>query len=248
MGKNLNKKEIEELKNLKVRPTLRQGEKLFLDKKLDEYLAKTNMTESEKRDFSAAAQSLAESRKAIDEFHKKERFIVDTLRKGFIGNKITDMDGTEYVQISRGRPYGYFAGVYDEKTKKIYVGIAYVSPTERWPHSVIGQALALSRAIENREKGIEDDPIMRNAEDVRQLFHFKERAYRYFRPDEFSFSRGKTPIGQESFGPVHVWQYFIGMLDAKTEKERKEYEKKLLALVKPKKAVKEKNKGKEKEE
>ena len=32
--------------------------------------------------------------------------IIEYLRKGFIGMKVFDKDGTEYVQVSRNKPYG----------------------------------------------------------------------------------------------------------------------------------------------
>ena len=36
-----------------------------------------------------------------------KEIICENIRKGYIGKKVYDEDGIEYVQISRGKPKGY---------------------------------------------------------------------------------------------------------------------------------------------
>ena len=64
------------------------------------------------------ADALSKARKFITEVSSKEKFITDTFRIGFVGKSISDQFGTEYIQTSRGRPYGTLAAVYDEETGK----------------------------------------------------------------------------------------------------------------------------------
>ena len=222
-------KKFESLKKM----TLRQAEKFLESGRLRSEFNEQNTaySEEDREALYKAALSLSEARKFIDEFSKKERFATDTFRYGFIGKKVNDEHGTEYVQVSRGSPYGSIAAVYDEKTKKIYAGFTYVSEDERFPHSVIGQAIALRRAIENRDKDIDIEsidgtPWLKGTDEL-QWKHFKDRVYRYFRPDEFSHSRGKTPTAQPKFDEIHIWQYVVEAQHAKDKKSFKELLKKI---------------------
>lgn len=196
----------------------------------------TAFNEEQRKAFKQAVMDLYSARNFLDDFSKKERFLVDTFRVGYIGKEIYDDVGNTYIQTSRGRPFGYIAAVYDEKTKKIYAGFTYVSKDEEFPHRVIGQSIALQRAIANREKGVDievelSSPWLKGT-DVPQFEHFKNRAYRYFRPDEFSHSRGKTPADLPNFYDVHVWQHLVAAKNAKSKKEFKEAMKLLEAALK----------------
>ena len=222
-------KKFEPLKKM----TLREAEKFFENGgTFEEFKVKNTAYDLDTiKALEAAAKTLAKSRKFIAAVSEKERFATDTFRTGFVGKKINDTNGTEYVQVSRGSPYGSIAAVYDEATKKIYAGFTYVSEDEQFPHSVIGQAIALQRAIENRTNGIDIDavdgtPWLKSSDDP-QWTHFKDRVLRYFRPEEFSHSRGATPSVQPKFDEIHVWQYVVEAQHAKDKKQLKEILKKL---------------------
>lgn len=222
----------------KSRMSLREAELAIRKGITDSEFEKANdaLSKLEIEQLKEAAIQLKEARDYIDEFAAKERYSADTFRNGFIGRKVSDITGSQFVQISRGKPYGYLAAVYDEKTKKIFGGFTYLSTTEKYPHSIIGQAIALKRAVANRKAGIDieqtsEPPYLRSSDGL-QWKHFKERAYRYFRPDEFSHSRGATPIEEPNFDDVHVWQYAVLALNAKNKTEYKEAMKKLEATIK----------------
>lgn len=208
----------------KTRMTLRQAEKFFRDggSEADFKAKNTALSGNGLKDLKEAALLLKESRDFIDNF--KERYISEALRYGYIGKKISDSNGSEFVQISRGGQYGYLAAVIDDK-KTLYAGIAYISEDEKYRHPVIGHAIALKRAIENREKGIlmaayEDlkTPFLKSG-DVLQYEHFFDRACRYFLPEEYSYSRGKSPVESRNFDDIHVWQYAVKAQNAGTDEE-----------------------------
>mgnify|MGYP000933384570 FL=1 len=209
-----------------TRMTLRQAEVALRNKISDEEFKEKNtyyVSNGELEEFKEAAERLLKARDFLEDFLKKERYALDTLRNGYIGKKVSTVDGAEFVQITRGAPYGYLAAVFDEKTKKIYGGFTYVSKDEKFVHPVIGQAIALLRAIDARknESDIElegNSPYLKNS-DKPQWAHFKNRMYRYFRPEEFSHSRGETPMEQESFEEIHVWQFLLAAKNAKNKKE-----------------------------
>ena len=217
----------------KTRLSLRQAEvEIRKGISYEEFEKKNSaLTPEEARELYDAAIQLKTSRDYIEEITKQERFATDTFRAGFIGRKVYTEDGAEFVQTSRGKPYGYLAAVLGKDGKTIYSGFTYVSDDEKYPHSVIGQAIALRRAIKNRDTGVSIEidsasPYLKSS-DVLQFKHFKDRVYRYFRPNEFSYSRGKTPIWQPNFDEVHIWQYLMLARGAKTKKERKEWLKKV---------------------
>ena len=195
----------------------------------------TAYSESDVNALKEAAEALSKARKFITEVSSKEKFITDTFRIGFVGKSISDQFGTEYIQTSRGRPYGTLAAVYDEETGKIYAGFTYLSDDEKFPHSVIGQAIALDRALENRRNGIDIESIdgqpWLKASDKLQWKHFKQRTYRYFKPEKFSFSRGSEPIMVQNFDDVHIWQYLILAQKSKNKADVKKFLKKIEEIL-----------------
>lgn len=211
----------------KTKMSLRQAE-LFIRNggTYDKFQEKnTALNAGEIKTLWDSATSLRDSRDFIDEVSKKERYATEAFRYGYIGKTVTDQNGNTYVQTNRGSHYGYIAAVYDEKTKRIFAGFTYISEDEKYVHPVIGQAIALKRAIEAREAGDFDidntewsKPYLRNSDEL-QFNHFKDRARRYFRPEEFSHSRGTKPIEQKQFDEIHVFQYLELAKRAKNKKE-----------------------------
>lgn len=192
----------------------------------------TALSNEECKELWDAAFSLKESRDYIESF--KEKYVTEAFRYGYIGKTVTDMYGNTYVQTSRGKHYGYLAAVFDGTD--IYVGFTYISKSEKYVHPVIGQAIALKRAVENRENKLSIEqtktkPWLHSA-DFLQFDHFVNRAKRYFKPEVYSYSRGEKPLEQPKFDEIHVWQYLNYAFQAKTDKERKDYLKLLEASIK----------------
>lgn len=204
------------------------------------------LSNEERQELWDAALSLKESRDYIKGF--KEKYATEAFRYGYIGKTVTDMYGNTYVQTSRGKHYGYLAAVFDGAD--IYVGFTYISKSEKYVHPVIGQAIALKRAVENRENKLSIEqtktkPWLRSS-DLLQFDHFVNRALRYFQPEVYSHSRGEKPLEQPKFDEIHIWQYLNYALHAKTDKELKEYLKSLEASIKNLKKAKEKKAKEEK--
>jgi hypothetical protein len=192
----------------------------------------TALTDKEREELWNAATSLKESRDYIENF--KEKYASEAFRYGYIGKTVTDMYGNTYVQVNRGKHYGYLAAVFDGND--IYIGFTYISKNEKYVHPVIGQAIALKRAVENRDNKLtieqtKEKPWLRSS-DTLQFDHFVSRAKRYFQPDIYSHSRGKEPIEQPMFDEIHIWQYLNYALHAKTDKEAKEQLKLLETSIK----------------
>lgn len=203
----------------------------------EDFAAKnTALSVTELEEFKNAALSLVDARNFIAKVAAKEKFATDTFRYGYIGRKVYDMDSCEFVQTNRGKPYGYLAAVLGADGKTIYAGFTYVSEDEKYAHSVIGQKIALERAIANRDAGVDIEKMTSSpylkGKDKAQWQHFKNRVYRYFRPEEFSHSRGKTPLEQSNFDEVHTWQYLMLARNAKTKTEFKEAMKLLETAIK----------------
>lgn len=176
------------------------------------------------------AKLLIESRQLLEKARGVEKYCVDTFRHGYIGKKVTDMNGSEFVQTRRGRPYGYLAAVLDNDDK-VYVGYTFISENELFPHPVIGQAIALKNALANRGNSISCEMILDgsfqgkainsylNSESKMMLQHFYDRSRRYFLPEVYSFSRGLEPLQDPNFVDIHLQQFAQAVINAKNQTE-----------------------------
>lgn len=190
----------------------------------------TAYTAAQRDELWTAAHTLNESRKFITAVTEKEKISVDTFRYGFIGKAFTDEHGSEFVQTRRGKPYGYVAAVMDEN-KKIYAGYTFLSKDETFEHPVIGQAIALRKAIENRKEGITFEQLLDranqgtsrnvylNGEAVSMFRHYYDRVRRYFLPEVYSFSRGSDPILDPNYADIHCQQFAQLAIHAKDQDE-----------------------------
>lgn len=205
----------------KTRLSLRAAEIFIRNGGTTEEFAKktTALTDQERQELWASANLLRDSRDYLDSF--KEKYVSEAFRYGYIGKTVSDMHGNTYVQTNRGKHYGYLAAVFDGKD--IYIGFTYISKNEKYVHPVIGQAIALRRAVENRANKLtieqtKEKPWLRSGDSL-QFEHFIARALRYFQPDIYSYSRGEKPIKQDLFNEIHAWQYLSYAIHAKTDEE-----------------------------
>lgn len=205
----------------------------FLEKNpsMEDFMkATTALNDEERAALAQAAIALNDARKVVANYTKDERISVDTFRCGFIGKKISDENGSEFVQTRRGKPYGYIAAIF--KDGKIYAGYTFVNPTEKYTHPMIGQALALKNAVRNHAQGITIEDLL--SEDSKffgthnmylrseaKLFlkHYYDRVRRYFMPETYSFSRGSDPIQDPNFANIHAYQFAQAAIEAKTQEE-----------------------------
>ena len=195
------------------------------DCSLDEFVKKNNaLSADEAKELFNAANNLIESRKYLDDIRKQTKICVDTFRYGYIGKTISDANGSEYTQTRRGKPYGYLAAIQDGD--KLYVGYTLLSDKEKFPHPIIGQAIALKNAYANKEDGLTFEDVLKrekqgagrnpylNGESVSMLKHFYDRARRYFFPNKYSFSRGSDPIQDPKFIGIHLQQFAQAVINA----------------------------------
>lgn len=196
----------------------------------DFYKKNKSYSKSDAEELYTNAQLLIESRQFLEKARGVEKYCVDTFRYGYIGKKVSDMNGSEFVQTRRGRPYGYIAAVLGNDDK-VYVGYTFISENELFPHPVIGQAIALKNAIANRDKGITCEMILDgshqgklvncylNSESKTMLKHFYDRARRYFLPEVYSYSRGLEPLKDPNFVDIHLQQFAQAVINATDQDE-----------------------------
>lgn len=196
----------------------------------DFYKKNNAYSKSDAEELYLNAKLLIESRQLLEKARGVEKYCVDTFRHGYIGKKVSDTNGSEFVQTRRGRPYGYLAAVLGNDNK-VYVGYTFVSENELFPHPVIGQAIALKNAIANRVKGISCEMILDgsyqgklincylNSESKTMLQHFYDRSRRYFLPEVYSYSRGLEPIQDPNFTSIHLQQFAQAVINATDQDE-----------------------------
>lgn len=200
------------------------------DCSLDEFAEKNNaLSADEAKELFNAANNLIDCRKYLDDIRSQTKICVDTFRYGYIGKTVSDVNGSEYTQTRRGKPYGYLAAIQDGD--KLYVGYTLLSDAEKYPHPVIGQAIALRNAYTNKEEGLTFEKVLKrenqgvgrnpylNGESASMLKHFYDRARRYFFPNKFSFSRGTEPIQDPKFTGIHLQQFAQAVINATDQDE-----------------------------
>lgn len=172
----------EKIVKMNVREAARYIEET--DESLNDFIKVNNgYSKEDAKELFTAANTLIESRLYLDEVRSKMKICVDTFRDGYIGKVVSTVTGSEFVQTKRGKPYGYLAAIQDGD--KIYAGYTLVSDDEKFPHPVIGQAIAVRRAFENKDKGITFDDLIAlgrnkklpylNGEGTSTVKHFYDR-------------------------------------------------------------------------
>lgn len=209
----------------------------------DFYNKNNAYSKSDAEELYINAKLLIESRQFLEKARGVEKYCVDTFRHGYIGKKVTDMNGSEFVQTRRGRPYGYLAAVLGNDDK-VYVGYTFINENELFPHPVIGQAIALKNALANRGNDISCEMILDgsyqgkaincylNSESKMMLQHFYDRSRRYFLPEVYSYSRGLEPIQDPNFVDIHLQQFAQAVINAKDQNEFETLLERFLKMIK----------------
>lgn len=136
------------------------------------------------------------AKKFIDDFIKTngtKAFISERLRDGYIGMEVHTDSGTSYIQATRGRPFGTIVAVPTDDG--ISYGISYVPDEKKQQYPVIGQFIALAKAVTGKKSNIKSKAL-------KQFEHFELRAKAYFYPEKYSYSRGSEPVDYPNYEKI----------------------------------------------
>lgn len=215
---------------VRTRMTVVQAMKYFANnEKVDykDYKSKTTaLTDLQRDELERTAKLANESKTFIDTISKQRAILPEGLHNGYIGKIVTDNEGIQYLQTTRGKPYGSVVAVFNKDTKKIYVGYSLLDGKDEYTHPVIGQAFALKKALENEKDGITIEDLLKdeyndvssrntfmNGNTRDQLSHFKDRAYRFFMPDVYA-SNGSDPLYSKDFETIKAYQLALKCMKA----------------------------------
>ena len=150
--------------------------------------------------------------------------IIEYLRKGFIGMKVFDKDGTEYVQVSRNKPYGMLIA----KKEGDEIKVGYSCLDERMNENGTIDNFNMDTAWEKTFKRIENGEYVTNApaKIKTQLNRFIKRAFVAFKQDE-AFE--KEQWDKEKY-EAKCYEHLAKILRRKDEKELSKIYEKLLKI------------------
>lgn len=132
--------------------------------------------------------------------HGTKSFLSERFRNGFIGEEVHTVDGTSYIQSTRGRPYGTVVSIPVSDDREIVYGVSFIANEDKdRSNPIVGQYLALLKALENVK---ENKPLNLKSKAVKQFEHYVLRSKAYFYPDKYSYSRGKTPIEYPDYDKI----------------------------------------------
>lgn len=150
--------------------------------------------------------------------------IIEYLRKGFIGMKVFDKDGTEYVQVSRNKPYGMLIA----KKEGDEIKVGYSCLDERMNENGTIDNFNMDTAWEKTFKRIENGEYVANApaKIKTQLNRFIKRAFVAFKQDE---ALEKEQWDKEKY-EAKCYEHLAKILRRKNEKELSKIYEKLLKI------------------
>lgn len=136
------------------------------------------------------------------------KHVTERLRTGYVGMEIVEKDKISY-QSKRGEPYGTIVSI-PSNDGKAAIGISYIGKNERFPVPIVGEYIALKRALDVQRKGNHgfDEKYIRN-DSLAQIEHFYKRSLAYWNPEKYSHSRGTEPVVYENFDKIHENQLRI---------------------------------------
>lgn len=139
---------------------------------------------------------------------KSEKHVTERLRPGYIGQEIRTNNTVSY-QTVRGVPYGTIVSIPTEDGRSV-IGISYFGKNDRFATPVVGEYVALKRAIDGRKNGFHgaEQKYVR-PEAKAQIDHFYKRSLAYWNPDKYSHSRGTEPVDYSDFDKIHENQLRI---------------------------------------
>lgn len=137
------------------------------------------------------------------------KHITERLRHGYVGMETVEK-GSIKMQTVRGEPYGTLVSLPSDDGRTV-IGISYVKKNDRFSIPIVGEYIALKRAIENQK--LHSDGLAK-AEHIRgcalaQVEHFYKRSLAYWNPEKYSYSRGSEPVVYDNFEKIHENQLRI---------------------------------------
>lgn len=155
-------------------------------------------------------QLIKELADAIEYIHSyKGKHVAERLRDGYIGKIKINKNGLTSIQNTRGKPYGTIVAVPTEDN--IVIGVSYITKDEM-DFPIIGEYLALKRALEGKEKNktsYERKSVITKAK--AQVEHFEKRSLAYYHPEIYSYSRGieGKKVVYDNYEEIHARQQMI---------------------------------------
>lgn len=135
------------------------------------------------------------------------KHMTERLRPGYIGMEVKNSNSVSY-QTVRGQPYGTIVSIPSNDGLSV-IGMSYFDKTEQFATPIVGEYMALKRAIERKEAGETgaDKKWIKNSAKA-QIEHFYKRSLAYWNPDKYS-QRGTEPVKYENFDKIHENQLYI---------------------------------------
>lgn len=137
------------------------------------------------------------------------RYVSERLRSSYVGEMVSDEKGVSYVATNRGKPTGTIVAI-PTTDNRLLVGFSHVEPDEEFESPIVGLYYALKNA-QFVVTGPTDPatPVGLTGHEKRQFKRFILRAFAYFYPDEYSYSRGKNPVVYPKYEEIHKRQLMI---------------------------------------
>lgn len=126
------------------------------------------------------------------------KYITIRIRNGYIGKELDDSG--RKLQTERTKPRGTMVAIKGDNND-VFIGAVYLSNKDN-DTPIIGTALALQNAIENKKKNTNDSHL-KNKNDKDLYEFFKVRALCYFFPEIYSHSRGTDKIEYPNYDKIH---------------------------------------------
>ena len=152
-----------------------------------------------KEEYAKKRAELEKNKKEALEYvenFKKENgnnsFISIRIRNGYIGKEL----GLNKLQLVRSEPRGTMVAIKDGD-KGVSIGWTYKAKEDD-DVPIIGIAKALKEAVQGT-----DDKEPKNKNDKDLLEFFSTRAFCYFFPEEYSYSRGKNKLEYKNYDKIH---------------------------------------------
>jgi len=159
-----------------------------------------------------------------------KEIICENIRKGYIGKKVYDDEGIEYVQVSRGKPKGYF--VAKKVGDTVAFGFSSVDGRENsdGTYDKFDKKTGYDKAVEKLEAQNFEIPT----KFMQQFKHFFNRAHSYFKVENSKVEKNERDILEQKCyemiastfrgkdeGNAKAKHLFEAMIHATAEKEIK---------------------------
>lgn len=130
------------------------------------------------------------------------KHVTERLRYGYIGKK-SEVNGFICYQSKRGEPYGTMVSL-PSKDGRAVIGISYANKNDKHLIPIIGEYIALKRAIDGQRDGFHGaEPKFVKPCAKAQIEHFYKKSLAYWNPEKYSHSRGTEPVSFDNYDEIH---------------------------------------------